>query len=320
MAVHFRCPNCQQKYSAPDDSAGKRIQCKKCGMEVIVPRGGAKPLGPATGPRPAAPSPPAASAASSGSGLSSLLDEALAEEAPAAAPEPLAAGAAPQTFGPRFDLDEEPRARPRRRNKPGWLGNFHIDNISITAAVIAGVCFFMMWREGKLASLARSEPQRLTVQELVAKGPGDNIHLELSGLRLMVEHCVVKTHEHGPNPKRWSLIWIPVLPAEQGAAPLFVAGQVRVIMQSSHCHTDQDLDDFERRTSFRGMIVNATNSLGSEEKKLLGQGLPGTDLSNCYIFQEGVGPKVWLAQLTGIAGVIAALVAVGACFRPRSES
>ena len=36
VSIEFRCPACQQKYTAPDSSAGKVTRCKKCSATVTI--------------------------------------------------------------------------------------------------------------------------------------------------------------------------------------------------------------------------------------------------------------------------------------------
>lgn len=38
MAINLNCPGCKQHYSIPDQHAGKRFKCKKCGRPIAVPK------------------------------------------------------------------------------------------------------------------------------------------------------------------------------------------------------------------------------------------------------------------------------------------
>lgn len=35
--IHFQCPSCKSRYSAPFDKAGKECKCKKCDNKFVVP-------------------------------------------------------------------------------------------------------------------------------------------------------------------------------------------------------------------------------------------------------------------------------------------
>ena len=83
MSIAFRCPGCNQTYSAPDGMAGKTTTCKKCQTAMVIPAPAAAPTprSPAAAPvrpTPAAPTPPSPLGAAN---LSDLLDDATAPAA-----------------------------------------------------------------------------------------------------------------------------------------------------------------------------------------------------------------------------------------------
>jgi hypothetical protein len=45
LAVTFRCPSCQRKFSTKPEMAGKKIRCNGCGKGVRVPGGDEEPVG-----------------------------------------------------------------------------------------------------------------------------------------------------------------------------------------------------------------------------------------------------------------------------------
>jgi hypothetical protein len=45
LAVTFRCPSCQRKFSTKPEMAGKKIRCNGCGKGVRVPQGDLAPVG-----------------------------------------------------------------------------------------------------------------------------------------------------------------------------------------------------------------------------------------------------------------------------------
>jgi predicted Zn finger-like uncharacterized protein len=58
--IKFRCPNCQTKLGVPDEYAGRRVRCNKCGQPTIVPKPIAEvPVASPLPPSPAPKSPPA---------------------------------------------------------------------------------------------------------------------------------------------------------------------------------------------------------------------------------------------------------------------
>ena len=95
----------------------------------------------------------------------------------------------------------------------------------------------------------------------------------------------------------WAYVWIPAVPSDQPESA--DVGQSRVIIGTKNVSDENQLLEFCRRTSFEGLIVNATDSLGGEERKLLNQGLPGIDVGSCYFIREGqkLAGGLWQAGL-----------------------
>ena len=156
MSVRVRCDQCQERYSVPDEWAGRRAKCKKCGHLLEIPA-------------PAAPAPLA-------NPFTDLLDEALGAEMTdvdamadpfAAAPPPDGAGSGP--------LRPLPSKRRRPSGEPsvgGSLAAFGRGQKLITA-VLAG----MWWVFGCM------------LYDLVASGPG--VTQIASGVLLVVGVVIV---------------------------------------------------------------------------------------------------------------------------------
>jgi hypothetical protein len=63
MAITFACPGCKQTYRVPDDVAGRKTQCRQCGVMLMIPSAAARPAPPPAAPiapTPMAPPPPEA--------------------------------------------------------------------------------------------------------------------------------------------------------------------------------------------------------------------------------------------------------------------
>jgi hypothetical protein len=167
---------------------------------------------------------------------------------------------------------------------------------------VAGIMMFIFgYREWRLSSLAKSAPQRISLAQLEAKGPGDNIWLDLTDTQLLLDQAVVQTQD-GVR----SYAWIPAIPAGNFGPP--GAGRIRLIAGTKFAD-DARLQDLARQTTLRGIIVNATDSLGSEERRLLNEGLPGVDAASCYFFRVGQGPTSAAVHLGLLGGGMIALFA-----------
>jgi len=312
MAIAFQCNQCSQPYDAPENLAGKRIKCKKCGNPLTVP--GPQAFGFPAASGPVAPAP-------SGSGLGSLLDEALTQgpKIPVA-PGPASAGPPIYQGLPTSGKFELPK---RERSKGGsrWsLGNLNFGNVVIVFLVLGGVGLFIAYREFKLAGQAKSTPQRLSVADLIAKGPGDNIYIDLVDAHLLIDDAVIETNtKNEQNPQKWGKMWIPVMPRQAAMAGQNRLGQVKVILLTKKCHNMNDVRTYESKTEFRGMVVNSVQSLGDEEKKLLAEGLPGTDVASCYIFDEGHDPSSLLKTIALVGGIASLAIGLVLLCRPKKE-
>lgn len=264
MSIKFQCPACQQVYTAPDKMAGATTKCKKCGITMAIPAAVA------------APSPPAPSPLGSTGNLADLLDEAsLPSSAPPPGPAPNVAPASPKTLWGEGQTS-------KRARKCDAVPSERRTNIAIVLLVAGGFALYFGYREWKLSSLAKSAPQRISMADLAARGPGDNIWVDLTDVRLVLEQTVVETKNGRTN-----YAWIPAVPA--GDVGAFAPGGKRVVVGTNRAGDDQ-LRDLVHQTTLRGMIVNATDSLGSEERKLLNEGMPGVDAGSCYFLRIGKEP------------------------------
>jgi hypothetical protein len=187
-------------------------------------------------------------------------------------------------------------------------------------AVIGAMVVFFSFLELRLAAVSSSAPQKLTLAHLAAQGPGNNAWVIVTNF-IPAENFVfvVRTHRFDPlrNDRnyarhRWEKIYVPLLPLtprvrEQQAQdpdfrPRARPGDIRVILSSGKIHSARDLDQLDRQTEIKGMVINEIQSLDSETRKLLEEEYPGTDFSRCYLLQEGRGPASALGMVLGILG------------------
>jgi hypothetical protein len=171
--------------------------------------------------------------------------------------------------------------------------------------------------EMRLALGASEKPQRLTLAQLAANGPGDNAHVVLTDFALCDGYvCLVKVGRYerltdGTDTKnrRWEGVFVPVVPLSpevqqqqgRGAAP----ANVRVLLLSYTVHGEADLDRLGAQPEVRGMVINSIKSLDGKTESLLREMYPGTDFSTCLIFQEKRKPTATMASLL--------LVLLGTC-------
>ena len=231
------------------------------------------------------------------------------------------------------------RKRKRRSNWSMPSIGFQLNRVNVAMLVIGGVLLFFGGQEVILSSKAKSEPQRISLADLIARGPGDNIYLELSGLTPTLENSVVEYKKsRGGGEQKLTKIWMPAVPGNAVAAPnaapagpgglpfggpangqAKTRGAVQIVLYRK-ITSEAEAAALAGRGTYRGMIVNDIESLGSEERNLLTQGFPGTNWDRCYIFEvdrepAGAGKKAVLL----IGGAILSLAGLAWIFFVSSD-
>ena len=168
------------------------------------------------------------------------------------------------------------------------------------------VLLFAGHREWKLASLAKSTPQKMTLAQLVADGPGDNIYIELSGVNMILEETIVSSKNEDLNKGGWEYAWVPAISADPSGPE---GKKIKVLVHTTSCDNEPELRRFCNRSTFTGLVVNSTDSLKKDERDLLNTGLRGVDASTCYLFRAGQKPASGAIQMLLLGGGAIGLVA-----------
>ncbi len=152
----------------------------------------------------------------------------------------------------------------------------------VTTGVWAGLLFgaaaaYVAWQIQMVAGPAAPTPQTLSLAELIAKGPGKNLHVELTDVAFGPP--TVETQGD-----RWECVWIPLRPAGQAKAPPAPA----VLLRASRPRGQAQLDDLVKQSR---LAVLVTNSL---PQRSVWKARPSADLQRTY-------PKLDLAKVTFLA-------------------
>src|SRR5262245_57387374 len=149
----------------------------------------------------------------------------------------------------------------------------------------------MLWRgQWMLASHASPEPQTLSLQDLVAKGPGDNWHLRVTHFTFGQGYVVEK------ESASWGEVWIPVYPSPgiegKGSGPP-PSGPFSALVHTRNLRDENDLARFcESPTVIQGVMTRDQG--GPPSWSVIGGKLlamyPGTDLEKCRVINEGDVP------------------------------
>src|SRR5262249_9048656 len=123
-------------------------------------------------------------------------------------------------------------------------------NSALALATVAG--FWLGLAAGYVAtqlqtisSVATPDPQALSVTELLAKGPGKSLHVQLTDLAFgkpLIEE----------QDQQWKTVWVPVLPAVRGSKPAERAAYLRAYV------TDQaQLDELLGQKSLTVLVASS---------------------------------------------------------------
>ncbi|MEX0702926.1 MAG: hypothetical protein WD069_12590 [Planctomycetales bacterium] len=177
--------------------------------------------------------------------------------------------------------------------------------------------FAVLWggyEDWVLASKSKTEPDRLTVAELMAGGQRDNLHVSLRDHQLVLENAVVKTTTVvGQQVGGWSHVWTPVHSVDDSGELLQPAPGGWHVVASIGATNEEELLEVAFRDELRGTLVNDVTSLEKREKELLQQGMPGVDFDKCWILSVDQTPPSSTSYL-GFLGGGFALVAAGLFF------
>lgn len=177
----------------------------------------------------------------------------------------------------------------------------------IGIGVLGAVFTFMGFRDFLHASKAGAEPDKLTAAQLIARGAEGNPYVEIS--EFMVGENFV--YEEQQDTKRWNKVWIPFGDFQEMMTP---GTPVKAVMKSDRVKSQMELEGEFGKDVVRGMVMNAIESLGSEEKKILSGSYPGSDVSNLLIVDVSKDPAAMKQKGATFGGIgVVALLISGGC-------
>ena len=186
-----------------------------------------------------------------------------------------------------------------------WYGGFWRLRLGVAGLVLGGMLLFAGLREWQLGSAASDQPEDVTLEALIARGPDGNPHVRVSDF-VLGDNYVYFTDDTGTY---WTSVLVPAVPNKMGdqAAHVLIP---QVIVKSTHASDEDHLNTLRARTRLQGLVVNRIEALGSEEREILAKDYPGIDFDKCIILEEGRQPSSGgMVFLMGGGGL--ALVVVG---------
>lgn len=152
-----------------------------------------------------------------------------------------------------------------------------IDAVVVILVIVllaaAGLSSLALWQEQTLASLASPTPQKITLQQLIDNGPGDNIHVTVTQLQFGLDWVYEEKNQ------RWERVWIPIYPDRNAE----LRKEFRVIVRTSDTPDEAAANQFCQQTELTGLIVNSIHQLRSPEIIVLEQGFPKIDASQILV-------------------------------------
>ena len=210
---------------------------------------------------------------------------------------------------------------------------------------LAAILAYLGLRQYEIRARAAEAPAQMTLRELLARGPGDNVHVTLTGFN----YCDRFSYAEKRIGSGWSAAFFPIVPAGERAGTGLqeetvkldaksaealhregvalsggmgrlhgkpsLPGKVTVVVVSKRLHNDSDVAAFIAQRSIDGLVVEPSESLNRYERSELQGRFPTLVLSNCVLIEEGRGPPgVWLLVLLFGGSGAAVVFATSLCF------
>lgn len=319
------CPNCAARLRIPAAAAGKRVRCPKCQATVAIP------AAPATA---EAPADDLLEQLGQGTALESPEERRARQAAPRPRPKPVAASRAPDADaprGPRIDWGTRLvafMAAYARRDVGGYL--------CLLSLLLGGLIIFLAVKETRIRERWQWEPQTITCEQLAARGPGDNLHVELTDFVLLPDYI----YRH--SLAGWEGAWVPAAaPSAIGDA---LAAHLEIdreqLANLSPDERDEALDaldvadiyfnvivSFPKATGpayleqmadepvLEGAVLNGFTSLDGEQQRLLREGYPDTDFNRVWIMVAGrQAHTMGAVRLQILGGIVLILFSLALAF------
>jgi hypothetical protein len=185
------------------------------------------------------------------------------------------------------------------------------------------------FKEWRLASVTKAEPQRITCAALERDGYGDNAHVLITDFLMSPTGFVYSEGKQGSG---WKAVYVPLVPLDGSYAAALrdlpkdqappAPGQFGVILKTERAPNEAALVRLGDSDTLLGVVINEIDALDAKTKDLLARGYPGIDLDACWIVEDRRTVKGSGTGLGLLAGGLALLV-LGAWllyrrFRPAS--
>jgi hypothetical protein len=151
-------------------------------------------------------------------------------------------------------------------------------------APCGGVALILIQVEQALPYLGSGpDPQVISCQDLLARGPGANHYVELTDFRLESDRRTTDSFFAGDS---WQKAWVPIVPADADGE----RQPVRLLLETQEAHTPGALDRLEQKGRIRGMVYRDIESLHITDILRVKGNYPDTDWPNSWLLRQGQRP------------------------------
>ena len=163
-----------------------------------------------------------------------------------------------------------------------------------------GTATYLGGRDLWLASSANTEPDKLTVKQVIARGVEGNPYVEVS------EFVIGDNFVYEAEADRWRTVWVPIGPLEDIDKPL---ASVKIVLKSNKMKSESAVAQMTNVPRLKGMIMNRIESLGSSERQILASSYPSTNPEAILILELDRDPASMMKMggaffAVGITGLL----------------
>lgn len=175
--------------------------------------------------------------------------------------------------------------------------------IGIVLAVLGIVLGVFGINEWRLSSVSSATPEKISLQNLIARGPEGNANIVLTNYQLGDKFLYIT----GKRSSSWSKVYNPVFPAAgppiPGRNPI-AGGSLQALVLTTRAKNEGELHSRIDKQELPAMVINKISSLGSDDKRLLEQHYPGTNFDRVLIIEEGRTPSGGALMAISLIGAV----------------
>ena len=177
--------------------------------------------------------------------------------------------------------------------------------MSIACLIGGAVLGWFAIKEMRLKAGASAAPQEITLKQLIEKGCESNNFIILKEFVYSQDMLYKPLRASSPE-GAWDSAWTPIhIPGEKADK----SAKFQAILFWPDVRSKAQYDEFTQQQTLKGMVINAVQSLTTEQKDLLKGTYPETDFEKCLIIEVGREPGGTFKIILFFAG--AAMLLIG---------